>query len=99
LLNLSDFYSGLHLKIVIDYSVNFIGIQVLPSQSFSHAIRGMLRGENQVHPSVACSEEKIRFTLLVNLFDFLKPFKGNTYMPAFVQTLFSNGNFGSLFLV
>jgi len=40
----------------------------------------MLRGENQVHPP---GEP-----------DFLKPFKGNTYMPAFVQTLFSNGNLG-----
>jgi len=44
-------------------------------------------------PSKARSEEKIRFTILVNLFDFLKPFKGNTYMPAFLQTFFSIGIF------
>jgi len=30
-------------------------------------------------PSMACSEEKIRFTLLVNLHDFLKPFKGDIH--------------------
>jgi len=74
-----------HLKIVIDYPVNFTGIQVLPSQSFSHAIRGMLRGENQVHlPGEP-------------LFDFLKPFKGNTYMPVILQSLFSIDNlWGSL---
>lgn len=29
--------------------------------------------------SMACSEEKIRFTLMVNLHDFLKPFKGDIH--------------------
>jgi len=49
-----------------------------------------------------CSEEKIRFTLLVNLFDFLKPFKGNTCMPAFVHDLFLSQDLGKvqvLFLI
>jgi hypothetical protein len=44
-------------------------------------------------PSLACSEAKIWFTLLVNLSDFRKPFKGNTH-----QSFIGSNNILSLFL-